>query len=133
MASCSCLVCSCGCVPGYGGAWSGEAHLWWTHGKPGDTLKLTLRVKESGAYRVKAQLTKAIDYGIMEISLDGKHVAGSPFDLFNRRVVATGELDWGVFELDKGEHTLTVEIAGANEAAVKSYMFGLDYVKLEKQ
>lgn len=117
----------------FGSAWSGEAHLWWTHGKPGDTLKLALPVKEPGTYRVKAQLTKAIDYGIMEISLDGKHVAGSPFDLFNRRVVATGELDWGVFELDKGEHTLTVEIAGANEAAVKSYMFGLDYVKLEKQ
>jgi len=117
----------------FGSAWSGEAHLWWTHGKPGDTLELALPVKESGTYRVKAQLTKAIDYGIMEISLDGKGVAGSPFDLFNRSVVATGELDLGVFDLGKGEHTLTVEIAGANEAAIKSYMLGLDYVKLEKQ
>ncbi len=117
----------------FGSAWSGEAHLWWTHGKPGDTLKLALPVKESGTYRVKTQLTKAIDYGIMEIYLDGKHVAGTPFDLFNRSVVATGELDWGVFDLDKGEHTLTVEIAGANDKAIKSYMFGLDYVKLEKQ
>jgi len=32
----------------------------------------------------------------------------------------------------KGQHTLRVEIVGANEKAVKKYMFGLDYLKLEE-
>lgn len=30
-----------------------------------------------------------------------------------------------------GEHTLSVEIMGANERAVKAFMFGLDCVKFE--
>ena len=37
----------------------------------------------------------------------------------------------GTHELSKGEHALRVDIVGANEKAVKSYMFGLDYLKLE--
>ena len=44
--------------------------------------------------------------------------------------MATGELDWGRHELTAGEHQLTITITGANEQAVKSHMFGLDYVKL---
>ena len=38
------------------------------------------------------------------------------------------ELDLGGFELKKGQNTLTAEIVGANEAAIKNYMFGLDYL-----
>ena len=43
----------------------------------------------------------------------------------------TGPLDLGAHELTAGEHKLTVEITGANRKAVKAYMVGLDYVKLE--
>jgi len=32
--------------------------------------------------------------------------------------------------LTAGQHKLTVEITGANDKAIKVYMFGLDYVKL---
>jgi hypothetical protein len=37
----------------------------------------------------------------------------------------------GAHEFSQGQHVLRVEIVGANEKAVKSYMFGLDYLKLE--
>jgi hypothetical protein len=37
----------------------------------------------------------------------------------------------GTHELSQGQHVLRIEIVGANEKAVKSYMFGLDYLKLE--
>ena len=37
----------------------------------------------------------------------------------------------GEHDLTTGDHKLTVEIVGANEKAIKSYMFGLDYVKLD--
>jgi len=116
---------------GYGGKWSGETHLWWTGAKPGDTLDLEVPVRQAGTYRLKMQLTKAIDYGIVQLYMNGEKL-GQPIDLFNNGVVPTGILDMGVHELDAGRHTLRIQIVGANEKAVKSYMFGLDYLKLEQ-
>ena len=120
-----------GYVRATGSDWSNESHLWWTDAKPGDTLDLAVPVEKAGTYRLKMQLTKAVDYGIVQLSLDGKKL-GEPIDLFNNGVVATGVLDMGMHELSKGQHVLRVEIVGANEKAVKSYMFGLDYMKLEE-
>ena len=37
----------------------------------------------------------------------------------------------GDHDLTAGDHKLTVEIMGANDKAIKNYMFGLDYVKLD--
>jgi len=115
---------------GFGPDWSGDAHLWWVQGKPGATLDLALPVEKTAKYRLQMQLTKAIDYGIVQLYLDSKKL-GKPIDLFNNGVIATGAIDMGIHELDKGEHKLRVEIVGANEKAVKSYMFGLDYIKLQ--
>ncbi|MBN2315050.1 MAG: DUF2961 domain-containing protein [Sedimentisphaerales bacterium] len=117
-------------MSGYGEKWSEEAHLWWTDAKPGDTLDLAVPVKKTARYRLKMQLTKAVDYGIVQLYLDGKRL-GEPIDLFNRGVIPTGVLDMGMHDLEAGQHTLRVEIVGANENAVKSYMFGLDYILLE--
>ncbi len=71
-------------MSGYEGTWSNESHLWWTDAKPGDTLDLAVPVEKAGTYKLKMQLTKAIDYGIVQLSLDGKKL-GEPIDLFNRR------------------------------------------------
>jgi len=118
-------------LSGFGSKWSGEAHLWWLEAKPGDTLELAVPVEKTSAYRLKTQLTKAIDYGIVQLYLDGKKLGG-PIDLFNNGVIPTGALDLGVHKLDKGWHVLKVEIVGANEKAVKKYMFGIDYLLLEE-
>jgi hypothetical protein len=118
-------------MSGFGTDWSGESHLWWINAKPGNTLDLAVPVEKAGNYRLKMQLTKAVDYGIVQLYLDGKKLGG-PIDLYNNGVVATGVLDMGTHELSKGRHVLRAEIVGANEKAVKSYMFGLDYVKLEE-
>jgi hypothetical protein len=110
------------------GRWSGDAHLWWTDAQPGDRLELALPVEKAGRYKLLAALTKAVDYGIVKLTLDGRELTS--LDLFNRGVVSTGELDLGTHDLTAGEHRLGVEILGANDQAVKSYMFGLDYVRL---
>jgi hypothetical protein len=115
----------------FGGAWSDQTHLWWIDGKPGDRLTVALPVKEDGRYKLTAQLTKARDYGIVQLSLDGRKL-GSPLDLYNPQVIPTGALDLGVHELKKGGHRLTLEITGANAQAIKRHMAGLDYVKLEQ-
>ena len=117
-------------LTGFGDKWSNDAHLWWIEAKPGDKLDLALPVKQAGKYRLGMQLTKAPDYGIVQLSLDGQKL-GAPIDLYHESVVPTGLLAMGEYDLTAGEHKLTVEIVGANDKAIKNYMFGLDYVKLD--
>jgi hypothetical protein len=119
-------------LTGFGaGKWRNNDHLWWTGARPGDKLDLVLPVEKTGRYKVSAAMTKAIDYGIVQLYLDGKK-AGPAVDLYNDGVIPTvPAIPLGVHDLTRGTHKLTVEIVGANPKAVKSYMFGLDYVNLE--
>ena len=112
------------------GQWSGDTHLWWTGAKPGDKLEFALPVKDAGRYKLVGAFTKAIDYGILLFRLDGESLGG-PIDFFHNGVVPTGPVVLGTVDLTAGEHKLVVEVTGANEKAVKAYMFGLDYLKLE--
>jgi len=114
----------------YAAQWSGEEQLWWTGAKPGDRLILAVPVAKAGTYKLTVNLTKAIDYGIVQLMLDGKKL-GKPIDLFNNGVVPTGAIDLGTHALEAGPHRLTVEVVGTNPKAKPAYMFGLDYVKLE--
>ncbi len=112
--------------------WSNDTQLWWIDAKPGDILELAVPVAKAGKYAISANLTKARDYGIVKLSLDGESL-GAPIDLYNREVVPTGPINLGTHDLSAGERRLKIEITGANPAAVKAYMFGLDYLKLEEQ
>lgn len=116
---------------GFGSEWSGASQLWWTGAKPGQKLTLALPVKEKGKYKLKAALTMARDYGIIDVSLDDKPVA-TAWDGYNSpKVIHSDELDWGTHELSAGEHQLTITIHGKHADALPGYMVGLDYVKLE--
>lgn len=117
-------------MSGFGEAWSNDAHLWWINARPGDKLVLALPVRTTGKYRIGMQLTKAPDYAIVQLYLDGQKL-GQPLDLYHPSVVATGLLRFGQRDLAAGDHKLMLEILGANEKAIKNYMAGLDYVKLE--
>lgn len=112
--------------------WQGSDHLWWTGAKPGDRLEVAVPVKKAGRYTVAVVLTKARDYGIVQLTLDGKK-AGDAIDLYNPQVVPTDPIRLGAFDLSEGKHTLGVEILGANEKADKAYMFGLDQVLFDEQ
>jgi hypothetical protein len=117
-------------LAGFGGQWSNDAHLWWIDAKPGDKLELGIPVAKTGKYRLVMQLTKAPDYGVVQLSLDGKAL-GTPIDLYHGSVIPTGPVNFGEHELSEGEHKLEVVITGSNVKAIKNFMFGLDYVKLE--
>jgi len=107
------------------GKWKNDDHLWWTGARPGHKLDLALPIKTTGKHELSVVLTKAPDYAIVQFYLDGKKVA-EPIDLYNPQVVPTEPITLGTHELTAGEHRLTVEIVGANQQAVKSYMFGID-------
>jgi len=117
-------------LPWGAGAWSADAHLWWTSAKLDDVLELALPVAVNGKYRIGAGFTKAVDYGIFEFALDGRPLAG-PLDFYNNGVTHTGTLALGdAVQLTAGEHRLGITMKGANPAAIKSFMLGLDYVVL---
>ena len=112
--------------------WKNDAQLWWTGAGPGAKLELGVPVAAAGRYQVSVHLTKAHDYGIVQLSLDGKK-AGEPVDLFNRGVIPSGPVVLGTYDLTAGRHVLKVEIVGANPQAVKGYMFGISELELKAE
>ncbi len=110
--------------------WSNNDHLWWTGAGPGARLDLELPVAKDGVFTLETVLTKARDYGVVQLSIDAKEL-GEPIDLYNSPdVITTGVLTFDAGQLKAGNHKLTVAIVGAHPDAIKAYMFGLDYVRL---
>lgn len=110
--------------------WSGDAQLWWIDAAPGDRLRVGFPVAEAGRYRVYARFTKAPDYGIVQIALNGEE-AGGPIDLYHPTVISAEESLLGVFTLAAGQQDLSFVILGAHPEAELRHMVGLDYLRLE--
>lgn len=123
---------------GFGNSWSGDSQLWWTGAKPGASIELMLRAESGedavkGDYAVEVYLTKAVDYAQVRVQvLDRKgNALLDPIDadLFDRTVMLAEPISWESVKFAGGER-LKVEITGANSAAVKSYMVGIDRIEL---
>jgi hypothetical protein len=98
--------------------------------KPGDTLVVAFPAPKAGKYRVFGRFLKARDYGIHQLAINGQPVGG-PTDFYEAEVRPTGERLLGEFELKAGDNEFSATVVGANEKAIKSYMFGLDYLLLK--
>jgi hypothetical protein len=109
--------------------WSSNAQLFWSGARPGDKLTVKLPAR-TGSCDLEVVCTCARDYAIVQLLLDNKPL-GTPIDLYNPEVITTGVLRFPGLQLEPGSHTLTVQIVGANPKAVKSYLFGLDYLRLK--
>lgn len=116
----------------FGQQWSSHRQLLWYSANPSDNLKATLPVEKAGTYQINAQFTKANDYGIFEIYLNGEKIEDS-IDFYNNRVDATGTINFGQHELKTGNNEFKFIIIGANPTAVQKFMFGLDYIELVQQ
>lgn len=110
---------------------SNDKHLWWSSGqKVGDKLVVAVPVEKAGRYKVLARCMKAADYGVVQLSINDTP-AGAPIDFYNGGIKLSEEIDLGTHDLAAGDARFGVAITGANEKALKAYMFGLDYVRLE--
>ena len=69
-------------------------------------------------------------WGIVDLKINGKKVL-SNFDLYNNPDVITEEVSLGRCQLKKGANKIEVLIVGANPDAIKSYMFGIDYLLIK--
>ena len=113
-----------------GEKYSNETHLWWREARIGDELSLAFDCPKEGAYNIFVVLTKANDYGIHQLAVNGIK-AGKPVDLYkSEQWGPTAEIHLGAFELDRGRNLLTVTVAGTNDEAQPNFMFGIDYLRI---
>ena len=103
--------------------WSADGQLWWRGGAVGDTLELAFLSDRSAELDLELQLTRAVDYGRVAISLNG----GEPvnFEGYHKPL----QLDTLVLpdsDLREGENRLRVVLTGKHPDAYDSHMFGID-------
>jgi antitoxin component YwqK of YwqJK toxin-antitoxin module len=111
--------------------WSNDAHLVAAPKNVGDWVELALPIRASGKYRVTVVLTKAADYGIVQVHLNGMKL-GDPIDCFiANKVVTTEPLVLGSTVLTKGTATLKMALVGTNPKSIGvRNLFALDYIEL---
>ncbi|MAT71654.1 MAG: hypothetical protein CMJ58_19280 [Planctomycetaceae bacterium] len=108
--------------------WSDARQLWWIDAAPGDRLVVEFPVEAAGSHSVAANVTKAVDYGIVAISVNDDPPV--KFDGYSAEL-GVDTVSLGAHELRKGTNRLTIEIIGAHADAVPRRMFGLDYLLVQ--
>ncbi|MGC5629253.1 DUF2961 domain-containing protein [Georgenia sp. Z1344] len=112
-----------------GADWSAGAQLWFKATEVGHTATLAFDVPADGTYDLAGVFTRAADYGIVEVLVDGE-VVGEPVDGYGAEGVSlTDPIGLGTVELTAGTHELTLRVTGQNEAAA-GFFVGLDYLTL---
>lgn len=110
--------------------WSGNDHLWWTGAQPNDRLVLEFDVADEATYSLSTALTKARDYAIIQLAIDGEKL-GEPIDCFNNPdVITTGVVNLPPRKLSQGKHKLEVIVVGKHPEAVPGFMVGIDFLLL---
>ncbi|MFW6161848.1 MAG: DUF2961 domain-containing protein [Planctomycetota bacterium] len=115
---------------GWGGHnWSGGTQLFFRPRDKGASVTLEVAVPKAGRYALAVYYTKAIDYGIVQLKLDGKPI-GKPFDGFHNGVIPSGKVSYGTLDLAQGKHRLTFQVTGKNDAATGHFV-GIDCITLD--
>ena len=117
------------------GEWSEGRFLWYIADAPDDFVSVQVPLEADGVYDVVMYLTKASDFGTLQLKVDGKAL-GAPFDAYNgvggeapTHVVREEAVEFGMVHLTVGSHTFEFRLVGKNQAAT-SYMVGVDCIVL---
>ncbi|WP_134119425.1 GDSL-type esterase/lipase family protein [Kribbella kalugense] len=111
-----------------GVTWSAGAQMFFEGAHAGDQVSLNFTVPSAGTYDLATVQTKAVDYGINSLAVDG-HPIGTAFDAYNPTVAVSAPIDEGPLTLAAGQHTLQLNVTGKNASAT-GYQAGLDYINL---
>jgi WD40 repeat protein/serine/threonine protein kinase len=109
--------------------WSGGYQLFGGTDRAGAFVTLEVDLPRAGTYHVDIYFTKAPDYGILEVSLDGKKI-GQRYDGYDRRVIPAGRLGFGDLKLAKGPHQIRFTVASKNPAST-NYCMGIDCLEFK--
>jgi hypothetical protein len=113
--------------------WVTKTQLFIANTKADAFLELKLPPTKSGKSKLSLYLTRAGDYGKIQVSVNGKLV-GEPIDLFDRQVGPYGPLDLGEVDLPVNPPTPSVirfTVVGRNpDNTAPFYQFGIQGLTL---
>jgi D-arabinan exo alpha-(1,3)/(1,5)-arabinofuranosidase (non-reducing end) len=119
-----------GKLPAYKGSWSGRAHMWYQFTGAGQWADAEFLVDKAGTYNLSAVMTRAKDYAIAEISINGV-VVKSDIDCYvGGTTVDQGKVSLGTVKLKKGANIVRVKAKGKNNMS-SGYFLGLDQITLK--
>ena len=107
--------------------WSYNQQLWWNGASQGSYLKLGFKSTEPGSKNIKARLTTAPDYGIVEISVNGS--APVRFNGYNDEIKVK-EVNLGTHRINEGLNHLDIKMIRPGQGN-KEGMFGIDKLIFE--
>jgi hypothetical protein len=127
------MTCNSGAASPQSGnfGWSRDSQLWWRNGETGSELITKFILNQTGKFKVTANLTKAVDYGIIQISINGIPVRPK-FDGYIETGVKPFQINLGTQVLSEGENILSIKILGANKNAKPGNMAGIDWLQFSK-
>lgn len=117
----------------FDGAWGGDAQLWWVEAQPGDRLTIPLEVEEAGTYHLVGFFTRAQDYGIIRLHVNGETLRPL-VDGYSPEVAPTGPITFGPVALREGSNEVVIELVGkaARSAGYSDgYLVGIDGFALQ--
>jgi hypothetical protein len=108
--------------------WSGGRQLVCRAEREG-SVTLALANRRAGRYRLSVLATAAPDFGIVRVSLDGKHLAHH-MNLYSGRVCPSGPIELGTVDLAAGRHAIQFTAIGKDPASANTW-FGVDAIELD--
>ncbi|WP_186804691.1 DUF2961 domain-containing protein [Limihaloglobus sulfuriphilus] len=114
---------------GLGVDFSGDAHLWIRFTEPGQWLDMDILSNVSGSYSGEIQLTKAADYGIVEIYFNGDKLTQA--DCYVTTGIKTQIIRLEKMHFNKGNNTMKIKVKNKNPDSA-GYFAGFDYLKINE-
>jgi WD40 repeat protein len=109
------------------GKWSNGRHLF-CRARRGGFVELALDVGRAGEYSLDIYFTRAPDYGLVEVLVDGKKV-GQPFDGFRASLAPSGKVSFGNLHVTGTRHRLRFRVVDKLPQS-RGYYLGVDCLVL---
>jgi hypothetical protein len=114
-----------------GASWSGATQIWFQATKAPSHFSVHFDVPQDGTYDLSEMYTRARDYGVHTVAVDGQAV-GAPVDGYSPDLIGDTNADLGTVSLTRGTHTLTWTVTGKDPSS-SGFFAGIDVVSLELQ
>ena len=108
-----------------GVSWSGGTQLWFRPDSADQKVTVEFSVPADGTYELSAAQTRAPDYGITTLALDGDAI-GDAVDGYDSKVAVPDPVGYGQHDLTAGKHRLTLTVTGKNDQA-SGFLAGVDF------
>jgi len=105
---------------------SAAAHLWCRATQPGAWVEFAVPVPRPGRYQLTAVLTRSFDYGLVQVSVNGRKV-GAPVDTYAAQIEPGLAVELGTGEVTEGAVRVRFEVTGRSPKS-PGYYFGVDCI-----